>query len=396
MNIGFITTEYYNYTRVGGIASALGSLVDELTKLGHNVVIITRSDGNRSISKKANLTVYPVVSKGITVTIHFPWLVSRLLPKIIHNHKLDIVETTLTRFPTFFSARAKREVPLVLRIYTSLSTLLGGRTLRKKLNKAIHYWGELDNLFRADALSIASQASFEKIMEHYKLNSNKITMPVEMIPIGIPFEKTQISKQEAKTQLYKKIGVISNDNPFIILYVGAMHFHKGVDLIIKAAKWFEQNNSRVRFVLIGSGNIYQFTESANLPTNCTFLGAVDDNQKDIYMRGADTILIPSRWESFGIVSLEAMSRETPLIAGKTGGLKEIVKDGETGWLVNHTEEDIIDKINIIMSMPPSELQVITDRALQHFKTNFDIKSTTQQYLKFYEKIIKLKKQHEPI
>jgi len=396
MNIGFITTEYYAYTRVGGIASALGSLVNELTKLGHNVVIITRSDKNQAVVQRPNLTIYPIVSKGITVTLYFPWMVSRILPKIIRDYKLDIIETTLTRFPTLISAHTVRKVPLVLRIYTSLSTLLGDKTLKKKLNRTIHYWGERDNLLQSNALSIASRASFEKIMEHYKLNSNKITIPVEMIPIGIPFKKNQIPKHEAKTQLHKKIGVISNDNPFTILYVGAMHFHKGVDLIIETAKWFEQNNSRVQFVLIGSGDIYQFTKSANLPTNCTFLGAVDDNQKDIYMRGADAILIPSRWESFGIVSLEAMNREIPLIAGKAGGLKEIVQDGKTGWLVNHTKEDIIDKINIIMSMSPSELQAITDRALQHFKTNFDIKSTTQQYLNFYEKIIKLHKQYESV
>ncbi|RLC36768.1 hypothetical protein DRH29_03800, partial [candidate division Kazan bacterium] len=43
MNIGFITTEYYGYTHVGGIASALDSLVNELTKLGHSIVVITRS-----------------------------------------------------------------------------------------------------------------------------------------------------------------------------------------------------------------------------------------------------------------------------------------------------------------------------------------------------------------
>lgn len=396
MNICFITSEYEDYTKTGGIASALNSLIPELIKLGHRITVVTRSDNNRTIIKQPLLTIYPVVSKGIWATLHFPFLVAKILPRLIKQESIDIIETTLTKFPSLISAHVTKNTPLVLRIYTSLSTLLGGKSLKKKLNRAIHYRGELHNLFKADALSIATQASFNKIIKHYKLSRENISIPTYLIPIGMSVTEKHMEKNQARQKLLERLGGTLLSNKFLITYIGAIHQHKGVDLIIEAAKWFNRNNSRVHFVLIGRGDITKFTDTDGLPTNCTYLGPVTEVEKNIFLRGSDTILIPSRWESFGIVSLEAMNQKIPLIAGDAGGLKEIVQDEKTGWLVNHTKEDLIDKINIVINMPSEKINAITEEAWRYFKSKFDIKNTAKQHISFYKEVIRSSKKHGSI
>jgi len=387
MNICFITSEYKGYTKTGGIASALDALVPELIKLKNNIIIVTRSDKNSRITKSDNLTIYPVVTKGIWAVFNFPYLISKILPKIIKKESIDVIETTLTRFPSLMVLHKIKNTPLVLRIYTSLSTLLGGSSLKKKANKFINYWGEKYNLLKADSLSIASHASFERILEYYKLSKNNIKCPVKLIPIGIPIEKNHIPKTQAKQFITKRLGT-KLSNKILVTYLGAMHYHKGIDLIIKTAEWFEVHNHKLHFILIGRGDPCQFSDNNKLPGNCTYVGPIEEKEKRWFLRGSNIILIPSRWESFGIVSIEAMNQKIPLIAGNAGGLKEIVEDGISGWLINHTTKDVIDAIEKIISMPNEELDKVIETAWEHFQTNFDIEKTAQKTLDLYKELIK--------
>ena len=64
-----------------------------------------------------------------------------------------------------------------------------------------------------------------------------------------------------------------------------------------------------------------------------FLGAKDQSLLPFYYAAADMVVMPSHYESFGLVALEAMAMGTPVIASKVGGLAHLVQDGETGYLV---------------------------------------------------------------
>jgi D-inositol-3-phosphate glycosyltransferase len=89
-----------------------------------------------------------------------------------------------------------------------------------------------------------------------------------------------------------------------------------------------------------------------LTSQITFLGSKPQEVLSDYYSAADVLVVPSHYESFGMVALEAMACGTPVIASKVGGLSMAVQDGITGYLVpNGDPEQLAQKIRLILSQP---------------------------------------------
>lgn len=114
------------------------------------------------------------------------------------------------------------------------------------------------------------------------------------------------------------------------LFVGRLDRQKGVDVLLKAMRLLPDD--AFAYVVAG-GQVVSAEKSFNTPDNVVVTGWVSREQVQAYIQSAEVIVIPSRWEGFGLVALEAMRSSRPVIASKVGGLKDLVIDGCTGWLV---------------------------------------------------------------
>jgi len=80
-----------------------------------------------------------------------------------------------------------------------------------------------------------------------------------------------------------------------------------------------------------------------------FLGAVDHEKLPLYYNAADVCVVPSYYESFGLVALEAMACGTPVVASRVGGLTGTVKDGETGYLISwRCPEPFAERLELLL------------------------------------------------
>lgn len=114
-----------------------------------------------------------------------------------------------------------------------------------------------------------------------------------------------------------------------VLFVGRLESYKGVDLFVKLAR----ARPGVRFAMAGNGSARAAIE-AQRPDNLALLGKLDRDALLDAVRGAACIVVPSLWpEAFGLTAVEAMAAGTPVIASRTGGLTEIVRNGIDGHLV---------------------------------------------------------------
>ncbi|WP_288429997.1 glycosyltransferase family 4 protein [uncultured Agrobacterium sp.] len=120
-----------------------------------------------------------------------------------------------------------------------------------------------------------------------------------------------------------------NDPRTKVLFIGRLDRQKGVDILLKAAEGLEE---RAVFKVIGAHVTTKNTMSSTVPDNVELCGWKSPEEIAGYLSACDVVVMPSRWEGFGLVALEAMRSEKAVIASAVGGLQSVVKHGETGLL----------------------------------------------------------------
>ncbi|MDL5039744.1 glycosyltransferase [Heyndrickxia coagulans] len=144
----------------------------------------------------------------------------------------------------------------------------------------------------------------------------------------------------------KKKGVDNFDNSKVnLLFVGRHDKQKGLDILID---FFNQNNYMdIKLNVIGSSVL---SNNSRLSTagNVVFLGWIDNDEIDEYYQSCDAVIVPSRWEGFGLVAVEAMKNKKPVIVSNRGALPEVV-NRETGYIFDldnmNSLKKILDNIN---------------------------------------------------
>lgn len=119
-----------------------------------------------------------------------------------------------------------------------------------------------------------------------------------------------------------------------LLFVGRLEYEKGIQDAIAALPRIRRSHPGTTLVIAGEGTQYgwlrELTVKHRVSRAVTFLGKLEHDELIGWLHGADAIVLPSRYEPFGIIALEAAAAGTPLVTSTAGGLGEAVVDGETG------------------------------------------------------------------
>ena len=144
------------------------------------------------------------------------------------------------------------------------------------------------------------------------------------------------------TQYYRPVDRPKRD---FLLFLGSMNHHKGVHIAIDVAIALKQN-------LVIAAKCHQADEIAyfksqaepRLKDSIQFMGEIGGNKKLSLLQNASALIFPALWEeSFGLVTIEALSCDTPVIAFDTGAAQEIIEDSKTGFIVSNVHQ-MIDAI----------------------------------------------------
>ncbi|HVS79482.1 MAG TPA: glycosyltransferase family 4 protein [Candidatus Paceibacterota bacterium] len=172
-----------------------------------------------------------------------------------------------------------------------------------------------------------------------------------------------------------------------LLFVGRISEEKGVHNAIHAAQYL--NLPLIIAAKLDQADLQYFNNHIKpfLSDEIRWIGEVDVAERNALMSKAMVMLHPVGWpEPFGLTMIEAMACGSPVIAFNRGSIPEVVKDGETGFVVNDVEEmiDAIGRLNEI------------DRAKcrEYALTNFNHRKMTDGYLEIYERLIAEKKNGE--
>jgi D-inositol-3-phosphate glycosyltransferase len=151
------------------------------------------------------------------------------------------------------------------------------------------------------------------------------------------------------------------------LFVGRIERLKGIETLIRAVDNLKRSadtvGDNIKLLIIGGDlddskqtiddemtRLHYLAAELDVCDRIAFLGAQPQERLRDYYIAADVVLMPSRYESFGMVAVEAMASGTPVIAARVGGLAHTVQDGETGYLLPHDDVPAwAGKLRLILS-----------------------------------------------
>lgn len=250
--------------------------------------------------------------------------------------------------------------------------------------------GEKQVLREADSIFAATPAEMAQIQWLYESKVDKI----KIIPPGVDLSRFYpIPEDEAK----EVIGIPPCDQ--VILYVGRIEPLKGIDTLIEAIAYMRHNGSfeEQSFCLAVIGGepdlsrqeldsemarLKQLCQEYGLDDLVTFLGKRDQDTLPYYYSAAEAVVLPSHYESFGMVALEAMACGTPVVASQVGGLAFLVQDGETGYTVPSSDvAALADRLAKIIRDPDLRTRLGSQAAAlaQGFSWDIIAQDILQQY-----------------
>jgi D-inositol-3-phosphate glycosyltransferase len=216
---------------------------------------------------------------------------------------------------------------------------------------------------------------------------------VQVIPCGTDLQNFRaVPRSAAREQL----GFQAHEK--IVLYVGRFDPRKGIETLVRAFAKLPSKSEVLKLVIVGGSEpgqadgierqrIEAIVAALNLTESVVFVGQVGHDLLPSYYTAADVCVIPSHYEPFGLVAIEAMACGTPVVASAVGGLNFTVLPEETGLLVPpHDVNAFAASIDRILS---DELwaQKLRKRATERVQQNFSWSSVAVQLSDLYRRLL---------
>ncbi|MBL7058755.1 glycosyltransferase family 4 protein [Patescibacteria group bacterium] len=318
MNLLMFTLEYPPFH--GGIANYYGNLVKYWPKADKMFVL------NNNDSKLLSQNI-PFIRVMILFFILYKEIKLKKIDHVIVGNVLPLgtVAYLISRF-----------------LKVSYSVVLHGTDFsfatrqyrKKKITRTI--------LNNAGNIVCANSFTAELVDKFLKRNKK-----VEIVNPGIC---AQGGVQISRSQIKKLFSDYNLEGKYILLSVGRLVRRKGFDSVIMAISTILQNAPNLMYVIIGDGPdrdyLLNIIKINSLEEKVLLLDNVDDERKQLWYNMCNCFILVSHeiggdYEGFGIVYLEANLAEKPVIAGDSGGVKDVVREGVNGILVDPYNVDMI-------------------------------------------------------
>lgn len=392
---------YFDLERGGGIATATVMLAQELKKRDYNVFIASTQDFGLEKSHQIPTLLLPSVRHLPSFSLRDQLLRERLI-KIIRDHKIDILHATDNRYLGVPAVQATKEcsIPLVQDYRDYWFTCLKGDLLFQNCDHCAgpqltkcqqclgtfrkpwtthkyQYWQTKPTLLaQADLKFPVSQHVADQLIEAKVCTADDPTSIVIYDTIA-PSSKEDATQKVASSSITVPIGdssatqstsislqTLKKQNKFLVFFAGKLIYHRGIQTLLETARLCQKANPQITFLVAGDGemksDIFNFQKKYQLH-NVILLGQIPTHQMRVFYQHVDLFYFPSLLhEPFSRSVLEAVFYNLPVVTSNLGGLKEIVRDGYNGFLIDPAQPQLAtDKINLLAHKPALRKKMIT-------------------------------------
>jgi len=289
---------------------------------------------------------------------------------------------------------------------------IGGITIKKEvgLPLAFHVHSTEKGRTLGDGSEVVSNIELHGAKTADIIITVSYAMKDELIKLGFPEDKIQVCYNGVDPQKYnpetvdaeqvKKVRALYDltDDEFMILFIGRLVGVKGVDKLIMAMPHILQKTPKAKLIIVGLGDLQDYLVNLvktmklndSVKFHCEF---IPEEERILHYAACDVAVFPSLYEPFGIVVLEAMSMERPVVVGAAGvsGMREIVIPGgeeQCGFHINpNNPSDIIWGINSALESR-EKIRWLGKNGRRRVLNEFTWDKVAEKTIVLYEQIIK--------
>tara|TARA_Y100000766_G_scaffold82027_1_gene69790 strand:- start:627 stop:1763 length:1137 start_codon:yes stop_codon:yes gene_type:complete len=372
MRIGIVL--YPTFGGSGIVATELGK---ELAKKDHEIHFITYTEPVRLGELRKNIFYHEVSTSDYPLFKYTPYeqvLTSKLVD-VVKFEKLDLlhVHYAIPHASAAYMAQQilsdqNIKIPFITTLHGTDITLVGkDPSFEPVINFSIN---------KSNMVTAVSESLKKDTNELFEVKNN-----IKVIPNFICIDDYKLENND----FYKKRFAPNNEK--IICHISNFRKVKRIKDVLLSFEIISKEID-VKLILVGDGPersaLEKISRESKYRNNIYFLGSLKSTKEVLNI--SDLFFLPSSTESFGLSALEAMACSVPVISTKTGGIPEVVIDGESGYL---------SKVGDVREMSSNAIEILSnENKLSLFKENalkqamkFDVKQILPRYEKIYEKCI---------
>lgn len=302
----------------GGIQAVSGSLAGSASRLQIDVVTI-ESPNSAELDRDQPFAIRRAGGRRLPHRARIAWLNAASLREGLRSRPAAVLSMHIVTSPAARTLRRVLSVPVVQ--YLHADEIRGRPRLASRAVRAANAVVAVSGHTQRLALELGAEPT-----------------RVHVVPNGVDIPQDPRSARGPEQ---------------VVLTVARLtQTYKGHDVMLRALPLIRERVPNARWVVVGDGPLRRSLERAaaagGLQDAVSFIGAVDDHERDRWLARARVFAMPSRLpegglggEGFGIVYLEAAAHGLPVVAGNVGGALDAVEDGRTGILVDPTDHEVV-------------------------------------------------------
>lgn len=316
MNILIANWQDLRNPHAGGAEIHLFELFSRIAARGHRVRLVCCGfDGGLPVETVAGIEVHRYGGRHSFALVGW-----RAIHRAVRTFAPDVIVDDINKLPLFTPTLTRRPV------YAIVPHLFGTTAFSEAP------WPMAATVWAAERAipSVYRRAWFHAISDSTR---------DDLVARGIPRERIAVVYPGVNSQHFRPDASILRADPPRFVYIGRLKRYKGVEFLIQALAIARQERPELTLDIAGSGDdrprLEAMTRAAGLADAVRFLGFVDEATRLQLLRESVANVFPSPKEGWGITVMEAAACGTPSLASNSPGLRDSVRDGQTGILVPH-------------------------------------------------------------
>ncbi len=324
-----ITTDLFT-TSTNGVVTSVRNLWEELKDKGHEVRILTLSEGRESYKEGAVYYIKSVSIGFIYPDVRMPISYHNYLIRELIDWKPDVVHSQCEFFTFQYAQRIAKlaEAPLIHTYHTMYDRYVGYVIPSERIGRRMVKQFIRTRMKKVDTI-IAPTTKVEDTLQKYGLKNN-----IQIVPSGISLKQhTHRLTEEERKQKRNALG-IPDDNT-VLINLGRLGTEKNLGELLQLFAKTLQSEPELTFLIVGDGpdknNLEKQAEKLGIRKQVIFTGMVKPIEVQDYYQLADFFVSASTSETQGLTYIEAAANGLPLLCKKDECLSDVIREGINGY-----------------------------------------------------------------